>query len=473
MHPNRRRTIRAALAELMAAVLNDLAECDGTPKIGPMPDYRRWWRQGQQSFVARRPNAWHLPDRVPMVGWLDTFPEMLSVRNVINADPIVSARVDTAVGTEFCLQDRRLDWLLVEHLLEPMVVTVHAYRFEEAVFDTLYGRLEAGLLADEVHLVEFLPLNGFISCIEEVELSDGLVLRRMTDRQMSAAIGVLAVPAGFGGGPNSVDVSWLNQWALMTERSYPVCSYKQGMPDHPIAPPFPSFEDAASRLVRALRIVCGGSAVTTRPIRAQHDDDFLPIIGDSAALPTIVTADLDRPTKLLISEEVDAVREIHRLLDIPAVHDDRALQTALRRLVFAGSRSHPSDRLIDLIICAEALFIKRAKVTGSKKTPIAEKAERLLADDPVLGVTLGAIKEFMTHAYKLRNAEVHGDDPTSETLTLLDGTATDKLDAVVDDLERVMRRAIYCQLQQLLRAAGPKAQRPPTSKRPTGQRPAR
>lgn len=317
--------------------------------------------------MALRPNAWHLPDRVPMVGWLDTFPEMSSVRSAVNADPIMSVRMDTAVGTEFSLQDRRLNWLLVEHLLEPMVVTVHAYRYDEAVFDAQYGRLEAGLLADEVRLVEFLPLNGFISSFEEVELSDDLVLRPMPDWQMSAAIRVLAVPAEFGGGPNSVDVSRLNQWALTAERSYPVCSDKQGMPERPIAPPFPSLEDAASRLVRALRIVCGGSAVTTRSIRAQHDDDFAPTIGEIAALPAIVTADLDRPTKLMSSEEINAIREIHRLLDTPAVRDDRALQTALRQLVFAGSRSLPSDRLIDLIICAEALFLKRDDFSGGNK----------------------------------------------------------------------------------------------------------
>jgi hypothetical protein len=66
-----------------------------------------------------------------------------------------------------------------------------------------------------------------------------------------------------------------------------------------------------------------------------------------------------------------------------------------------------------------------------------------LDESGLLGTVAGAVKRFMEHAYMLRNAKVHGDDPTSETLTVLNGTATDKLDAVVDDLERVMRRAAY------------------------------
>lgn len=50
-----------------------------------------------------------------------------------------------------------------------------------AVFDAYYHRLKVGLLADEIRLVEFVPLNGFISSFEHVELADGLVLRPMTD----------------------------------------------------------------------------------------------------------------------------------------------------------------------------------------------------------------------------------------------------------------------------------------------------
>jgi hypothetical protein len=203
----RRAALRSALAALVAAALDDLAERDGTPTIGPLQDSRGWWRCSQSSFVALRPAAWHMPQRVSTVGWLDTFPEMADVRTVIEADPVISTRVDTGVGTEFSLQFRLLDWLLVEHLLEPIVLEIRAFRFEEGVFDAHYWRLEAGLLADVVRMVEFLPLNAFISSFERVELVRGLVLQPMRDRQMSAAIRVHAVPGEFGGGPNAVEVS--------------------------------------------------------------------------------------------------------------------------------------------------------------------------------------------------------------------------------------------------------------------------
>lgn len=414
-----------------------------------MPDLRHWQRYSQSSFVALRRTAWHLPERVSTVGWLDTFPQMADVRKVIDADPVISARVDTMVGTEFSLQHRRLDWLLVEHLLDPIVLATRGFRFDEDMFDAHYDRLEDGLLADGIRMVEFLPLNGFISPFQQVELVEDLVLLPMTDRQMSAAIRVQGVPTEFVG-TNSVEVSWLNQWALVTERAFPVVSGKYGMPDQPVAPLFPSMDEAASRLVQALRIVCGGSVITTRPVRAQHDDDLPVDLGEIAALPAIGTADLNPPTRLLSSEEIDTLQEVYRFLGDPAVLANRAQQTALRRLVFSGSRSLPEDRLVDLMISAEALFIKRAGIESRKKkrNPIVDGARTLLGDDRVLDTNPDAIRKFMLNAYKLRNAEIHGDDPTLERLTRLDGSQTNTLRDVVEDIERVMRRAMHLVLAE-------------------------
>jgi len=233
MQPPTRDKIRNAVAALVVAVLRDLTERDRAPHLDAMADLRSWWRYGQESFVVLRPHAWHMPERVTVVGWLNTFTEMTAVRHTIDADPILSTRLDTMVGTEFSLNQRPLDWLLVEHLLEPMIVTSRSYDFDEAVFEQHFTRLDAGLRADTIRFVEFIPLNGFTASISDIALADGVVLRPMTDRQISRAIQVLAVPAEFSGGPNSVQVSRFHQWAVTREQDYPVRSYKQGMPEQP------------------------------------------------------------------------------------------------------------------------------------------------------------------------------------------------------------------------------------------------
>ena len=445
-----RDKIRNAVAALLVAALRDLAERDGAPRVGAMADLRNWWRFGQESFVALRPVAWHMPERVTVVGWLSTFAEMTAVREAIDADPVLGTRLDTMVGTEFSLNQRPLDWLLVEHLLEPMIIASRSYEFDEAAFDLQFNRLDAGLRADTIRFVEFIPLNGFTSSMADIALADGVVLRPMTDRQVSRAIQVLAVPAEFSGGPNSVQVSRFHQWAVMREQGYPVRSYKQGMPEQPQAPSFPSLEEPAQRLVTALRIVCGGTVVATRPIHAQHDDDFPPTVDGSAALPAVVAADISRPTQVLTDERAEAVRQVYEMLGNAVVREDRSLQVALRRFVFAGSKAQSEDRLIDLVICCEALFLKRHGVKGPQKgAPAATNAGRFLADDPVLNVGREQVEGFVRAAYRLRNAEVHGDHPVRRSMTLLRGASTEDLARFVEDLGLVVGRALHLVLSEL------------------------
>lgn len=448
-----RDKIRNAVATLLVAALRDLAERDDAPRVGAMANLRNWWRYGQESFVALRPNAWHMPERVTVVGWLSTFAEMTAVREAIDADPVLGTRLDTMVGTEFSLNQRPLDWLLVEHLLEPMIIASRSYEFDEALFELQFNRLDAGLRADTIRFVEFVPLNGFTSSMTDIALADGVVLRPMTDRQVSRAIKVLAVPAEFGGGPNSVQVSRFHQWAVMREQGYPVRSYKQGMPEQPQAPDFPRLEEPAQRLVTALRIVCGGSVVATRPIHAQHDDDFPPTIKQGTTLMSaVVAADISRPTLVLTDEQVETVREVYEMLRNPVVREDRSLQVALRRFVFAGSKAQPEDRLIDLVICCEALFLKRHGTEGPQKgAPAAANAGRLLAGDPLLDVGREQVERFVRAAYRLRNAEVHGDHPVRRSMTLLRGATTEDLARFVEDLGLVVGRALHLVLSELSR----------------------
>jgi hypothetical protein len=448
--------IRDAVAALLMAALSDLAERDGAPHVDAMVDHRNWWRYGRESFVALRPDVWHMPERVTVAGWLDTFTEMAVVREAIDADPVLSTRLDTMVGTEFSLSQRRLDWLLVEHLLEPVIVSSRVYGFDQAVFEQHFGRLDAGLRTDTIRFVEFVPLNGFTSSTSGIALADDVVLHPMTDRQISRAVQVLAVPAEFSGGPNSVQVSRFHQWAVRREQHYPVRSYKQGMPEQPEGPAFPSLEEPAQRLITALRVVCGGSVVATRPIHAQHDDDFPPTVGGSAALSAVVASDLSRPTSLLTDEHVDAVRRVYRMLATTAVHRDRSLQVALRRFVSAGAKAQAEDRLIDLVICCEALFLKRHRVRGKKKrAPAAANAGQLLANDPVLGVDGEEVERFVAAAYLLRNREVHGDHPIRGLMTLLGGTTTNDLARVVEDLGLLVGRAVHLVLNELADPTAP------------------
>jgi hypothetical protein len=433
----RRRTAVAALARV---VLDQLATDGGQPRIGQVIDNRRWWRHGQQDFVAVQPRAWSMPAEVPIVGWLDTFAEMKVVRQAYRADAKLSARMDTLIGTEFNRQSRSFAWLLIQHVITPMVLASGTYDFDSAVFDRVYADFEQGFGAKQIHMVEFLALNGFESNESVILLPDGLVLQRMSDTQMSAAIDHLAVPRMSGGSVNAARVSRFDQWALMTARAYPVAD---GRPiARPQPPAFPTLYEPATVLITALRIVCGGSAVTTRSMFAQDHTEFPIVLGTSAMLTPFNGADNNRPT-ILLTDKLDAVRTTYSALSRPDIQADRTLQAAIRRLVFAGSRSVDADRLIDLMTAAEALFIKRANPTGlGKGDKIAHAAADLLDGDPDLDATTDEIRAFMVTAYRARNAEVHGDGEPYADLHLLDGNPTASMPLFLDQAEKIMRRSV-------------------------------
>jgi hypothetical protein len=103
------------------------------------------------------------------------------------------------------------------------------------------------------------------------------------------------------------------------------------------------------------------------------------------------------------------------------------LQVALRRFVVAGSKAQAEDRLIDLVICCEALFLKRHQIGGPRKgAHAAANAGRLLTRDPVLGVERKEVERFVAAAYRLRNAQVHGDHPVRRSMTLFGGVTTER-----------------------------------------------
>jgi hypothetical protein len=213
--------------------------------------------------------------------------------------------------------------------------------------------------------------------------------------------------------------------------------------------PFPMLDEPATRLVTALRLVCGGSVVATRSLAAQADDEFPFVPSGTASLRAFSGADNDRPT-VVQPENIEAVRTAYQTLDLPQVRADKSLQVAIRRLIFAGSRSLVSDQIIDLMTCAEALFLKRSgKKTNAKGEPVATQAAALLGADPELSTDADRLHAFMMMVYQARTAEIHGDGEPYAPLHRLTGEQTTSLAQVVADAEHIMRRAIRKFLDEL------------------------
>jgi len=69
-------------------------------------------------------------------------------------------------------------------------------------------------------------------------------------------------------------------------------------------------------------------------------------------------------------------------------------------------------------------------------------------------------RRFVAAAYRLRNAEVHGDHPVRRSMTLLSGATSEDLAQFVEDRGLLVGRALHLVLTELSRPAAAVAELP-------------
>ena len=117
------------------------------------------------------------------------------------------------------------------------------------------------------------------------------------------------------------------------------------------------------------------------------------------------------------------------------------MEIPLDRFRQLPTRSAPIDRLIDLFIAAEGLFFE------SHETEISYKLSlRAALANPSDGLQPKVVFDFMRDAYKVRSHVVHGSRAIAENRRKwprrLDGTTTDQVVDVANDLEELMQAAL-------------------------------
>ncbi|MFJ5778794.1 hypothetical protein [Streptomyces sp. NPDC093094] len=438
--------------------MKELGKDGTTPQIYEGLPMWGWHRLSQEMFTPKRIREWD----APRLWWngFEELEEMRQLRSVVQGHPVLASRVDTLVGTAFSAQRRELAGL-IRSLVYNLVLANESWTFEQETFGVAYERLEAGLVVDTVTFTDFAPLLGLDGSqdIEGEEIAEGVVLRRMTDNEISVAVQRAAVPIEEYLTTQTIQVSRFNQWALTAEHTHPLRTGDASLTPPPAAPALPIYTDVLPSIVAAIRLVCGGSATTSYAIRTDSLGH-----GYSAALTPIGPTDPLRPTVLAGKAMLDQIRSAYGHLTNPVVMADRPLSTATRQVVLAGSRGLVEDRVLNLITAAEALFIARLNLrdpNGGKSILLQSGAADMLTGDQTLGApTAENIKRLIKAIYQWRNAEVHGGEHPTALLRRLDGSTTNDLFGVATDFDAMMRRALLRTLNDAIQGPGRPQRRP-------------
>jgi hypothetical protein len=140
--------------------------------------------------------------------------------------------------------------------------------------------------------------------------------------------------------------------------------------------------------------------------------------------------------------DVDELVALWREVRSSAVQGKRFLVTAMRRFAFAGERPRPEDRILDLMIAAEALFTPGTQTEVSHKVAL-QAAAFLERQD----VTAADVFRTMKQGYSARSAIAHGGEPDIGRLAGGEEGTLDRLVAILSDymrdaLKRMITRAV-------------------------------
>jgi hypothetical protein len=127
--------------------------------------------------------------------------------------------------------------------------------------------------------------------------------------------------------------------------------------------------------------------------------------------------------------------------DLQEARKKRFVENAIRRFGYASDRDLPDDKLVDLMIAAESLFLSdtgESKQRGELRYRLAERFAFFVCEVP--GCPRRTVFRHIRNAYDVRSSIVHGDAVSEDSLKTLEGKVP--IEKFVDLTEQLLRAAL-------------------------------
>jgi len=201
--------------------------------------------------------------------------------------------------------------------------------------------------------------------------------------------------------------------------------------------------DDADRLLNVLPLVAAGTVKSGATLRRTATGSPWSIVSKNLGPWSATTLDdsqmTDEPVRLDEAAADSLIRYWRTLRNDPA---SGGLEIAMRRLRYATERRNNQDRILDLMIAAEALFIERSGDNDELRFRTSLNASFFLSSEHE---ARRAIFETVRAGYDARSSVAHGDDPKR----ILIAGRSYGLRELIPEVADVVRRALRKRLDEV------------------------
>jgi hypothetical protein len=389
-----------------------------------------YWAREAPGFVRR--TRIYVEFRPKLVRELHMLPQYGALVHEIEQDPLIARHLDQLVGSTHAA--RRLERTeLTDGWVTRNVSASGGLGFDEEAFAGDYEAAEEMLYADRVRHVLLAPIVGLRLPESPIVLRPGLELTQFTDDEIAACLsaGYLATFPGadfvVGTHVSGVRLTYETPKLIHSGRDNDPAPLRSGLDEIPSA-------ELVLDVLRVLRLLKPGRLSAPGAVRYGAGwlefggVNYHPLVPAPDPMPFL--GDMSGFT--LAAPEADDLVRLWSAFASSGARDRPSIALSLRRFGDSSGRRNLEDRLVDLMIAAEAVLLGKEESTGDLRYRVATRSALLLAG---AGQDFRTVYRDMRSAYGLRNEIVHGSTRRPKGVDLQRVT-----DAVERHLRSVLRR---------------------------------
>ena len=404
-----------------------------------------WIKQGVDAYVRSEINRpiW----TILLHGVKDSIEnteEFNIFSDITKADTIISSQLYTLVGTGFGRSRMELFDLAIKPIYS-FLTDENINDFDDSIFKSEYFKIENSLYSSEIEIETITPLGGFYTDADEILLDERLSIVKLSETEIIELL-QLGIKIGESIGPGDF-ILLKEQFAIKRTFILPKLIGDKDILEGIDALKSHSNREKEQKVLNALRLFKNGKVFQLGTI-TQSTSIFSSGIGYNP--PLSFTVFMQKKFQLDKNEVINFLEFWKSFCELD-FSKYNFLSVAIRRFSQSIERDSTEDKIIDLMISAESLFLSSGgSFQGELKYRLSHRAAMFIEDE---SEKQRKVFNFMQQAYNVRSDIIHGREPNLPKKE--DGTTVSIVD-FCNELENHLRLSIKKAIMLAATAKNPK-----------------